>query len=216
MSLAPASQTIRIIHCILEWVNLIFTGLKNEKSKSVEALKSAKSVLIFLPEFASHLGIVELFTRKLFPSLRSLRCPLLSKLSILFVVLSTFDLELLRGHSQRKTQVKNSWMDFRLRDVTEDLKEAMSTWSLTKIARALPYVLGYRATCSSVGKNIFSPLWSEREAHDYFSALTFYVKVSSCKERTEMSKKSLGEELTCLEKFLGDNYSSTRCIKNYS
>ena len=93
MSLAPASQTIRIIHCILEWVNLIFTGLKNEKFKSVEAFKSAKSVLIFLPEFASRLGIVELFTRKLFPSLRSLRCPLLSKLSILFVVLSTFDLD---------------------------------------------------------------------------------------------------------------------------
>ena len=145
MSLAPASQTIRIIHCILEWVNLIFTGLKNEKSKSVEALKSAKSVLIFLPEFASRLGIVELFTRKLFPSLRSLRCPLLSKLSILFVVLSTFDLELLRGHSQQETQVKNSWMEFRLRDVTKDLKETMSTWSLTKIVRALPYVLGYRS-----------------------------------------------------------------------
>ena len=145
MSLAPASQTMRIIHCILEWVNLIFTGPKNEKFKSVEAFKSAKSVLIFLPEFASRLGIVELFTRKLFPSLRSLRCPLLSKLSILFVVLSTFDLELLRGHSQRETQVKNSWMDFRLRDVTKDLKEAMSTWSLTKIIRALPYVLGYRS-----------------------------------------------------------------------
>ena len=112
MSLAPTSQTMRIIHCILEWVNLIFTGPKNEKFKSVEAFKSAKSVLIFLPEFASRLGIVELFTRKLFPSLRSLRCPLLSKLSILFVVLSTFDLELLRGHSQRETQVKNSWMDF--------------------------------------------------------------------------------------------------------
>ena len=30
-----------------------------EKSESVEALKSAKSVLIFLPEFASRLGIVE-------------------------------------------------------------------------------------------------------------------------------------------------------------
>ena len=164
MSLAPASQTIRIIHCILEWVNLIFTGLKNEKSKSVEALKSAKSVLIFLPEFASRLGIVELFTRKLFPSLRSLRRPLLSKLSILFVVLSTFDLELLRGHSQRKTQVKNSWMEFRLRDVTKDLKETMSTWSLTKIVRALPYVLGYRATCSSVGKNIF-PLFDPNEKH---------------------------------------------------
>ena len=66
---------------------------------------------------------------------------------------------------------------------------------------------------TSVSKTIFSLLWSEQVAYDYFSALTFHGKVSSCKERTEMSKKSLREEVTYVAKFLGDNYRSTGRIK---
>ena len=34
-SLAPASKTAKIIHCILEWVNLIFTRLKNVVRKGL-------------------------------------------------------------------------------------------------------------------------------------------------------------------------------------
>ena len=62
---------------------------------------------------------------------------------------------------------------------------------------------------TSVSKTIFSLLYSEQVAYDYFSTLTFHGKVSSCKERTEMSKKSLREEVTYVAKFLGDNYRST-------
>ena len=66
---------------------------------------------------------------------------------------------------------------------------------------------------TSVSKTIFSLLYSEQVAYDYFSTLTFHGKVSSCKERTEMSKKSLREEVTYVAKFLGDNYRSTGRIK---
>ena len=109
--------------------------------------------------------------------------------------------------SKRSISTEDPGKSFQLHscnDVTKDLKEAMST-----VHFLYSWVMG----ATSVSKTIFSLLYSEQVAYDYFSTLTFHGKVSSCKERTEMSKKSLREEVTYVAKFLGDNYRSTGRIK---
>ena len=92
------------VYCTLQ----LFEPLK----RSDEALlKSANSVFIFQPQFIVHLGIVTLFTQKLFLSLYTcrLKCPLLSNfkytsISLLFIQSARRSISI---SMERKNQLEN-------------------------------------------------------------------------------------------------------------